>query len=518
MKNNLFYKKRNITFDFSGTDESIRKTLRNYTADKALMRINAETAAIFQNSDNKNDLPGSRYLSFPYHESNGKTQIQKVIVNGWSLHNLAYHVTLHTDDYRGKLIESEQELAMLVNLAEAHFQRWEHIFLDKLHTRPDGNTDLKFYLWGFAGEQFKYQELAKTFDNSSRELYILFVCRNRINSDIDIESIVKTETGIDWQNIVSFLFLAWFQSTHSPFLLDIKDKLTWDESFPYEEYESLLKRYTSTYEMIRKDEFNLGRQQLLIKPFVKTHKRDIISVNVFLNLFLFEHSILWIVRDYYNKTKDRKFTSEFGDYFEEYFRELLSTYLDENSFSKIHETDTEKADWKVEIGEFQFLIEQKSSILSILAKQQESNIDIMKKYCINNIVKALHQLRKTEEDFSDGKYIKIVILYEDYLNAESLDEVFELPECDVENDRLYWLMTIDEMEKLLHYYSEDANGFFDLIRLKNKLEYNKSNDGRSIEFLLNNLGITENGYLKKDEIKYYSDLVRNKLREHMPKH
>lgn len=508
-------KKRPISFEFSGTDESIRKTLREFTADKALMRINVLSAEIMQNDNNLNDLPSSRTMVFPYHEPNGNTHFQKVIVNGWRLHNLAYHIIVHTDDYRGKSIESDQEIAMLVNLAEAHFQRWEHSFLNELHRRPNGDIDLKFYLWGFAGEQFKYQILGKAFDNSARELYILFECRKHVNSEIDIEKIVKDETGIDWQNVLSFLLLAWFQSTRSPVLLDIKDSIMWDDTFSFEHYESLLNRYTTTYDMIRKDELNLGRQQLLIKPFVRTHKKDLISVNAYLNLFLFEHSILWVVRDYFNRSNDRKFTSEFGEYFEEYFRELLTAYLNDDCFKKIPETNSKRADWKVEIGEFRFLIEQKSSVLSVLAKQQESQIEVMKNYCIKNIVKALKQLKQTEEELADGKYIKIVILYEDYINAEALDDVFNLPECDVENDSYFWLMTINEMEMLLDYYSKDNDGFYNLIRQKNQLEKEKSNNGRSIEFLLNRRDVTNNEYLNRDAIRHYRDLPTNGLRKHM---
>lgn len=339
-------KRRDVTFDFSGTDESLRKTLRQYTADKALMRINLETVKLLENADNKNYSPGCRQYKFPYHKIGGVTQCRSVFVTGWILQNLAYHVIVYTSDYRGKVISSDQELAMLACLEDAHYQRWEHGLLEELHKSPNGDTDLKFYYWGFVGEQYKYQELAKCLDNSARELYIMFVCRHQTDSDIDIERIVKNETGIEWLNVISFLFLAWFASTQSPYLMDIEDKIHWDDSFSYENYKAILSRYTQTYSMIKNDESNLGRQLLLIKPFIKTQKKDLISVNVFLNLFLFEHSILWIVRDYYNKSNDRKFTSDFGKYFEVYFRDLLNTYLDDTMFCKIPETTSKKADWK----------------------------------------------------------------------------------------------------------------------------------------------------------------------------
>ena len=101
------------------------------------------------------------------------------------------------------------------------------------------------------------------------------------------------------------------------------------------DFKKVIERYTSTYQEIRTSE--LGRQYLYTRPFIRTQYSGTISCNCFLNLFLYEHSILWIVRDYFYKKENRLFTSEFGRYFEEYFRELLMEYVPQTNYHKIPE-------------------------------------------------------------------------------------------------------------------------------------------------------------------------------------
>ena len=59
------------------------------------------------------------------------------------------------------------------------------------------------------------------------------------------------------------------------------------------------------------------------KPFVATSAGRTISVNCFLNLFLCEHCIHWIIRDHYQKRGIQDFPSVFGQLFEQYFENVL---------------------------------------------------------------------------------------------------------------------------------------------------------------------------------------------------
>ena len=502
-------------FNHDGSEKAVSDAVRQFAADQTLMRINKESTLILMNEDNGNAFSGARYLEFLGYEGNRTPKKQVVIANGWVLLDLAYYVIKHSNDYRGKATVSGEELAALISVVTARFQRWEHEELERIKLNSDINVDLMFYLWGFSGEQFKFQKLKNCFDTASRELYILLECGKRIGISTDVAGLILSETGLEWNEVLAFIFLAWFQSTQDAFLLGVKNKINWDEQFTYDKYCSLLKRYTTTYDEVRKDSYHLGRQQLYTKPYIQTQKGAIISVNTYLNLFLYEHCLLWIVRDYYNRSQNQQFTSEFGLCFEEYFREILSRYLNEADYQRVPEAPAKRADWRITLGNIKILVEQKSSFLSLLVKQQEADIEKYKEYCTKYIFKALKQLENTEVFYNDGKYIKIILLYEEYLKSEMLDDIFRLSGCEVQDDGYYWLITIPEMEMLLSFYHSDPHGFYGLIEEKIELETKKSKDGRSIEQLLNSRSILDNTHLEREEFLKYRNVANDTLRSHL---
>ena len=44
-------------------------------------------------------------------------------------------------------------------------------------------------------------------------------------------------------------------------------------------------------------------------------------------------------------------------------------------YERIPEAEEKRADWKLALGKYKILVEQKSSLLGLLAKQPEPNID-----------------------------------------------------------------------------------------------------------------------------------------------
>lgn len=78
---------------------------------------------------------------------------------------------------------------------------------------------------------------------------------------------------------------------------------------------------------------------------------------------------------------------------------------------RIPEEKVERADWEIKLGRFQFLVEQKSTFLRLSIKQQATDIDAIKKFAKDTIFKAMKQLQKTEQDFNNGQYIKVILLY-----------------------------------------------------------------------------------------------------------
>lgn len=163
----------------------------------------------------------------------------------------------------------------------------------------------------------------------------------------------------------------------------------------------------------------------------------------------------------------------------------------------------------------EFLVEQKSTILGLLAKQQESSINTIRQFAERNIIKALEQLKSTEDGLNDGQYIKIVLLYEDYLKAEALSEIFKMDECQVQDDNHYWLVTIEEMEMLLHTYKYNQQIFWEIIKDKITREIEKSNKGRSLLQLLNEHGISYNQHLLHSKYRKYETLAQNNALQHL---
>ena len=225
--------------------------------------------------------------------------------------------------------------------------------------------------------------------------------------------------------------------------------------------------------------------------------------------------MLWCVRDYYLRTNNQQFTSEFGLLFEEYFKELLINTLADEDYERIPEEKKSRADWRIVLGKYRFLIEQKSPLLALLAKQQESNLEVMKTFCTRNIVKGINQLGETEKDFGDGPYIKIILLYEDYLYTGIIDHVFALPECKQKNDYLYWLVTIDELETLLCLYHSDEELFDEIMDKKIEREITRSNEGKSLSQIFGENGVTKNLYIAQEKFQKHMDRIKHDSLQHV---
>ena len=500
-----------MKFNFSGKEDEYTYLLRKFTLDKLLKRINIETAELLT-SVLFSDVSGTKRVSFPLIDtSTGARKNQEVFLTGWNLVDLAYSSIVCGNDYRGKAISDVNELYLLVSLTESMHQKRESEWMDvdDFQSTPD----LFLYLWGFFGEQKKIQQPGKVFDNLSREMYMLLDLAPRIQGVSNIQEIVNYEVGVCAEKIILALFLAWFASTQAQTQKEWEENLIWGETLSLEEFRVIMSRYTATYQDVRSSK--LGRQYLYVKPYIQTQNKEIISINCYLNFFLVEHCVLWCVRDYYFRTNSRQFTSEFGLLFEEYFKELLMNTLVDEAYERIPEEKKSRADWRIVLGKYRFLIEQKSPLLGLDAKQQESNLEVMKTFCTRNIVKGINQLGETEKDFGDGPYIKIILLYEDYLYTGIIDHVFALPECKQKNDYLYWLVTIDELETLLFLYHSDEKLFDEIMDKKIAREVTRSNEGKSLSQIFGENGVSKNPYIAQEKFQKHLDRIKHDSLQHV---
>ena len=141
----------------------------------------------------------------------------------------------------------------------------------------------------------------------------------------------------------------------------------------------------------------------------------------------------------------------------------------------------------------------------------------LKDFGEKTIMKAVKQLKETEDYYGDVKYIKVILLYEDYLNSESLENYMNISSIEIENDCYYWIMTIGEMEKLLMLCSEDRKKFDEIVSEKIKRENNHSKQGKSIEFLLNEIGVFQNTYIDQNKFSKYEDIIQKEVNKILKK-
>jgi hypothetical protein len=322
----------------------------------------------------------------------------------------------------------------------------------------------------------------------------------------DVKGTILDEIGVSWDKVITYLMLGWFGFTEEDTLSDVNKKFSWKSDINRAEFEKVILRYTASYDEVRKSNFK--RQILYAKPYIKTQHGEVVSASSYLTLFLCEHSILWLLRDYFNKKGSQLFTNYFGELFEKYLAELLNECLEPHEFMRIKEDNTEKADWRLTIGDNKFLIEQKSTAMRLSAKQQHTDIGAIKEFAKRTVLKAVSQLCNTEKEFADGKYIKIILLYEDYLEPELLEQFMEMPECTVDNDNYFWLMTIAEAEMLFGLCKSNRALFGEIVSEKIKREINYSNEGRGILKILNQKGIVKNLYLTNERFTKYRNAAK----------
>lgn len=502
--------KRVAKYNFSGEEKDIKNLLRLFQTDELLKRINKETVDILNHSK-EDGLFAAKRIMLPLQMMNSNiVHKQDSIITIWGLIDLAYYSIKYSNDYRGKNIEDDSELYLLAKAVDGYIEKRMQGIVDNVEENP---TEFMLYFWGFAGEQLKAERLGKVLSNAGRELYMLFESSKGINfpEEISISEIVLAETGYSWEQILSALTFAWFYFKENDIWLDDCTLIKDNDFLRNIDIKSILQRYAGDYKEIR--ESKNGRQFFYTKPYVMSQKGEILSINTYLNVFIYEHCILWIVREYYRKREDTRFISYFGKCFEEYFKELLETYLKSNEYEKIPEKKIKSADWKIEVCGYKFLVEQKSSLMMLSIKQQETDVEALKKYSLNTIIKAVKQLDITEETYGDGKYIKIILLYDDYLKPEVLDQIFLLDDCCVENDSFYWLATIRELEMLFSLCENQRELFIKVIEEKIEREIGHSKEGKSIEQILGEYGINKNKYVKQEKIQFYTDLAINKLKE-----
>lgn len=385
---------------------------------------------------------------------------------------------------------NQSEVLHLINL----FNGYQN---DKDEKREEIINDPLLNFYSFQGEQRKFQTMYRFFENFSREKYILDIIskkEHRSNHyNIDIPSKFLEICGLSTFDYVRYVLLifSYFSMTR---LSCNKEQIKKDFSKDIVDTDiffALVDKYSIPIEKIKEN--SLKRQIFYNKPIIKIGDNYLAS-NPFLLLCLFENAEYWVMREYYKQYCSTDFTNAFGTYFEMYFEEVLSNCLNNEQYKRLNDDNISLADWNIQLGEFDVLIEQKSALSLLSIKQTFANTESLKDHMKKVWLKAIKQLENTEKILHKKEPIKIILVYEDYYKCECIDVLFKYNKKII-NDNRYWLVTINEMEIILNLFRVDKNLALEILREKNNLELSRSNEGRELMQILERHSVEKNKYL-----------------------
>ena len=473
-----------------------------FTLKSIIKAMSVLSFALIKSSDNSANMFISQmdyhitYQGTEYHDT--------VVVAQTKLIDVIYEVI--SSGINGKKdIGSDEALCLLhlLNNLENYKRTEEEKRLKKLNI--DEKTFAGLSLFGYLGEQKRFQNTLKLFEDFSREKYILEKISQKSSEQINFLNEFKAETLIstdEYSAMILMLFTYFFG--HNPFC---SEKMITEFFGVKPEFAKVIGSHTTTINEVTFS--TLKRQIFYTKPLIKMDN-EYICVNPFLLLCSFVNSNFWVIRNKYLRDGgSRKFTSAFGEYFELYLDELLNYCLDSNSFIHIPESNkSSRADWYIKTDKYDFLVEQKSTISYLGIKQNTPDIVAMKKHILSCWGKAVKQLSKTEKALELNNPIKIILVYEGYYQSECLDLLFNMNDTLVDDNR-YWLVSIGEFEMLMHLYKTSPELFNEIIQKKIKAEKNKSLSGRDLSYFLSQHGITENQFLIDTEITDNLDIIKS---------
>ena len=460
--------------------ENFINLIQRYNTFNILRHINFISSKIYNNKDT--DYPDVLCFTISYRRAS-----KNYFITPWELIDLAYYTIKYSDSNQNYKPINNNDFLQLYSSYRNYNAKVNYNHKYKYNIAP------VFFL--MASEQIKYQNKEKCIDNYNRELYILNEILPNIGNKINIDCIIKKLFNVTHAFISKYLFLFFcFSLTDNKLnerINQVIDLYKEDKSKVY----NVINYYSSSFEDIKSS--TTKKQIFYTKPFVKGLNGDYLSISCYLNLFTFEHSTYWIVRNYYKDLNSNNFTNDFGICFELYFEELLNEYVEAQNFHKIKENNKSKsADWYVKLNDFEMIIEQKASLAPLDVKNQNPDLDSIEKYINTNINEAATQLDKTHSESKYNKAYKIILFYDDYVISQIDKYLLD------SNNRDCCIININEMETILYTYKHNRNIFDVFIEEFSKHFKEQNNDDYIISTLIRKYELI-NKHIKADKYSKY---------------
>lgn len=503
MSKNQLFKCRKLN-----NENDYKQFIRQFPTKLIINKIYKISKEIYFGRRSINDL--SRRI-YEKNIKDGNILEQDMIIQPWQFADLIYQSVLCSNDYRGMNDLSYNMVLLILLQTNEYIDLKINPIINTLHS----SLDITLFLYGFVGEQFKYQNKFIFYNNLVRELYILFNLGKKYNKNLDFETDIQREIGVSWKDVIFVLYGIYLNSWIEQNIDNAINYLIFENEVEKNEvFNKVVRYYSVDYSDIRKS--NLGRQIFYSKPYVVNQKNETVCFSIFFNQFIVEHALFWILRNYYKnklKNESRKFTSQFGFLYEKYFEEICNFFSVQKE--KIPECNEPRADWKLTLGEYIVLIEQKSSIFSLAIKQQITDCIKYKDEIKKRLFKGLTQLEKTEKDLKLQNTIKIVLCYDEYLDANILHRILNDAISPVRNDGHYFLANTIEIEMFLEL-STVNKPLFDQV-VKEMLKRNKSTSEGCLNLfnIMKDNGWKTNSYWTNQKFNEYKELIENFKNRHI---
>lgn len=382
----------------------------------------------------------------------GRIRTYKVSISPWDIPYIDYLSICNSNDYRNPT--KSKKLSELLALYRDY---------ENKHSAAEIISDSEFdgvmrVLTGMTAEQFLYEDMRWVFQSFNRNHHILVTLQKSMDVPlINVQEVVSNKFGIttDEYNII-LLILMWLCSKH-PDPLSAPEEIYKRYGFlSRENISRVVQYYSCNYKDIRTSSYQ--KQLFYSKPFIHTENPNMyIACTTHMVLMTMGTGLYWLIRDYY-KDQSQVFINAFGSLFEEYVKNISSEMCRNGEFRILKTHPEEKsADFLYEFDEFIMIVEAKSTLLGIKAKQQVPELTAMNTFIDRTIKKAYNQLlasynRIQSENLQPKPIIKIILLYDVFSNTALLEHSAS---SLFENDMSCFIMTIRELETLLLIYRDN---------------------------------------------------------------
>lgn len=399
---------------------------------------------------------------------------KKVLLTGWDIAEIEYLSIVNSNDYRrfDSITTTAEWPARVVNGYQGYMNKTK---IKESWKSPDSTSLVRDLLLGMYMEQSLYQWKAWMNDMYNRNYHILVAGDA---SPIKAEEIVQEVLGMsvkEYSAVASIIYALSGIEPEVRKVLEVRTDVLARLNTTLELVDCFLDYYSVTYEEVRAS--NLKHLFFYSKPFIKTDRSGCcLASNCFLTAFTSVNGLYWLLRDYYCVKGSQAFTNGFGQLFENYICEIASAYCAEGEWNQLPQGKKKGADFVFQFPQAIIIVESKSTLLGLPAKQQLPDDTTMEKFvrCIKVAYSQLQETYIAIQNPEQKPVLKIVLLYDTSIKGDIVEtacpnEAFAKdPDCHV--------MTIREFEYLLHLWKDDKAQFEIVLHcfLEDKQELHKN--------------------------------------------